>query len=907
MLTPAAFGTFFAAVNGGYQPFAWQQRLLDHVITEGVWPRAITAPTGTGKSNVVDVHVFANALNAVGQGPRVPRRLAVVVNRRAIVDQHLVHAAEIQQALDAPDRPEILAAVQAALAGLAEPLGSSHGDAPTLSVVSMRGGQPSLLEPEGVQRASSREWLDDPRRCMVICATPDMWGSRLLFRGYGTAPLARPRDAGLLALDAAVIVDEAHLSHQLLTTARDVSALSHAGAARLDVPALQVVSTTATATNSTPVGDQVVTVEARDIDGDGRDPELRRRLVGTKSIKRIISASQPASKKAGAAYVNEIAERAAALRHEAGTARSDAACTIGVIVNHVATAAQVADRLRKFHGLTVVTWVGRMRPMDVEEMGAAYPGVFTVEGSPTVDALVTSQTAEVGVDLDLAGMVTELAPASALVQRFGRVNRRGRRTDAVVEVMVPPAPPSTDRMPYLRDDLVASYVWLQEIAARGGDASPWGLSGPTAPPLPVTKPSRLAWSRVRPSDADLLSSTSLPLFQEPDLAFWLRDDLTAETAMVGVVVRTLPIDDASAAALIVATLPVDREILPATITTARAVLERLIGSGRDDHERIFLVAADGKTASPQRDGDAISTQLTPGAMVVVDADHRLVLEGVLVDDVPGRLARLKPLEDHPEYVVLGGADAEDLLAVTDGEEQDELASERLGMPSTVAASFDTEGDDAWVVLVPKDAVLKDESIRQELTASSQGVHLEDHCRDVAERAQRLGIDLGLPGDLLAVLYAAGIWHDAGKRDRRFQKYRLLNTTGPLLAKSSQRPAWKVRRERGGLPPAWRHEQLSAALAWLALSGDLDESRRVLVARLAGTSHGWGRPFFPHGSVGLADDTELPGSLAASRALFDSTAWHDVIETTEALYGIWGCAYLEALVRAADGTVSKEGH
>ena len=39
--------------------------------------------------------------------------------------------------------------------------------------------------------------------------------------------------------------------------------------------------------------------------------------------------------------------------------------------------------------------------------------------------VVATQTLEVGIDVDFADLVTELAPASSLAQRFGRVNRLG--------------------------------------------------------------------------------------------------------------------------------------------------------------------------------------------------------------------------------------------------------------------------------------------------------------------------------------------------------------------------------------------------------------------------------------------------------------------------------------------------
>ncbi len=93
-ITRDEFGAFFAALNGGHDPFSWQEEVLDHICEHGVWPERINAPTGSGKSSVVDIHLFANALAAVGAAPRVPRRLCVTVGRRALVDSQADRARE---------------------------------------------------------------------------------------------------------------------------------------------------------------------------------------------------------------------------------------------------------------------------------------------------------------------------------------------------------------------------------------------------------------------------------------------------------------------------------------------------------------------------------------------------------------------------------------------------------------------------------------------------------------------------------------------------------------------------------------------------------------------------------------------------------------------------------------------
>jgi CRISPR-associated endonuclease/helicase Cas3 len=57
----------------------------------------------------------------------------------------------------------------------------------------------------------NREWLDDPAAPAIIVGTVDMIGSRLLFEGYGVSRKMRPYQAGLLGVDALIVLDEAHL------------------------------------------------------------------------------------------------------------------------------------------------------------------------------------------------------------------------------------------------------------------------------------------------------------------------------------------------------------------------------------------------------------------------------------------------------------------------------------------------------------------------------------------------------------------------------------------------------------------------------------------------------------------------------------------------------------------------
>ena len=110
---------------------------------------------------------------------------------------------------------------------------------------------------------------------------------------------------------------------------------------------------------------------------------------------------------------------------------------------------------------------------------------------------------------------------------------------------------------------------------------------------------------------------------------------------------------------------------------------------------------------------------------------------------------------------------------------------------------------------------------------------------------------------------------------------------------------------GGLPTCWRHEQRSVVDSWAPVQATpgIDPE---LTLRLIGTSHGHGRLGFPHTSAelpGTADPGEWRG-LAAD--LFDGGSWDELIEATHIRYGVWGCAYLEAVLRAADCQISAEG-
>ena len=237
----------------------------------------------------------------------------------------------------------------------------------------------------------------------------------------------------------------------------------------------------------------------------------------------------------------------------------------------------------------------------------------------------------------------------------------------------------------------------------------------------------------------------------------------------------------------------------------------------------------------------------------------------------------------------------------------------------------------WVVVSLHTSDSGSESDQEILSAKAKEYELllggphrqeEGHQDHVAARAEALARMVGLDDDMVENLRIAGEYHDEGKIDARFQTllYQGRKPQGQRKFRAKSRfssRAWEQQFRNQCQLRGWRHEQRSVAEFVLACETEtelrqLPEYRRQLIERLIGTSHGHGRSTFEHGT-----DYLLPESGGASRAqapalnniaddLFESGGWEALIDRTNQRYGFWGVSYMEALLRAADITCSKEG-
>jgi CRISPR-associated endonuclease/helicase Cas3 len=472
-LKPTDFRVFFHDVYG-YEPFPWQQRLADRVCA-GDWPACIALPTAAGKTACIDIAVFAMAYQAQFPSEKrtAPRRVFFVVDRRVVVDQAYRHAQVLAEKLRSNTATGIIKQVADSLKKIAGCSCGTTCDCRPLDYYALRGG---------MYRESA--WVRSPLQPTIITSTVDQVGSRLLFRGYGVSDLSKPLHAALVGNDALILLDEAHCSRPFEQTVSLIKKYRGWSEDELQAP-FRSVSMTATPSDHFSE-DQI----ERDRNDDLAHPVLGPRIKASKPATLIVAekAKGKTWQQWGMPLVRVLADHARKLKNKGFAA-------VGVMVNRVATARELADELRHIEArggskkssterekkrekdttIEVILLTGRMRPLDREAVLKQLEPLFCGKSGEIQKPIivVATQCLEVGADLDFHALVTECASLDALRQRFGRLNRVAARqkAEAVVIVrgdQVEPKENDADSDPVYGNSLAHTWKWL--LANKDGDS-----------------------------------------------------------------------------------------------------------------------------------------------------------------------------------------------------------------------------------------------------------------------------------------------------------------------------------------------------------------------------------------------------------------------------------------------------
>lgn len=976
-LSAERFPDFFRALWGqDRDPFAWQKELASRVLgnLENPWPEAIALPTASGKTACLDIAVYALAAQASprdsNQSRTAPRRIFFVVDRRVIVDEAYERARSLADKLRTAE-DGILWEVGEQL----RKLGCT--DIP-LACFQLRGG---------MYRSDS--WARSPLQPTIVASTVDQLGSRLLFRAYGRSFKAWPIQAGLAGNDSLVLLDEAHCAVPFLETLQAVRKYRNWAEEPLRTPFhITIMSATP------PPG---VTDVFRDTSYEPRMPghPLGARQMASKPTSLI-----PPIKVSGSQAFDKLAKQ---LAKTAEMLADGQPVAVIVFANRVATVRLTHRILAEKHGDRAILLTGRMRPFDKDDTVREHLERLSATRSTArkLDAPVfvtATQTLEVGANLDFDLLVTECASLDALRQRFGRLNRMGRKiavlaarqVNSVAAILIrADQAANSDEDPVYGAALWRTWNWLKSQADDDGTVDmgiaslekrlPAGeellqLNAPTTH-APVMLPAHLdCWVQTAPEPVPT-----------PDISVFLHGPERA-SADVQVCWRAdLDLDASEEKALDILALcpPAVGECLPVPIWFMRRWLagdsppvegmSDVEGVGEKEAETPGLkqlksarrvvrwrgrdeaqVISDEKILRP---GDVIVIPSSLGGWDVLgdlprkdgitpvldwgDRAYAAARAKALLRLHPSVIAEWPDFKSKPALIefanqakILFEADPDALLASLRGvlesvAEDDAMPFSLVWLKHIAGHLLQDRQLRRGVILHPSGEGVIVRSMRRlpeqvddadsfsdeddPVASGTVEVSLASHLEGVAEFAGRFASGCGLPAELTEAAVSAGLLHDPGKADPRFQA--LLRggnplATGELLAKSGDIPqgrsAYRRACKMAGYPPGGRHELLSVRLAESAPELlPKNEQLRDLVLHLVASHHGHCRPFAP-----VVNDEEpvqirlewkerlLCHSSDTRMGRIDSGVAERFWRLTRR-HGWWGLAFLEAILRLSD--------
>jgi len=400
-----SFTEFFKRATAGFTPYEWQTLIA----TEGL-PDVLTVPTGLGKTEVV----LAWAWRLLVDGQPEPRHLVYCLPMRSLVTQ------TVKRLKDYFDRLKQTCPFF------------------DVKVYQLMGG------------AIDDEWASQPDKPWVLVGTQDQLLSRALNRGYAMRRFDWPVHFGLLNNDCRWLIDEVQLMGPGLWTTAQLDWMRQ----KRFLPLKPCLTTWMSAT----VGTAFLETEDRECAGINEPSQKQvtfenklnaalnndNRLNWWKQAKRPLEWWTPGASKP---QTGSGKKQSPAKSATPATVTPENIATF-VMANHVAgkltlvicnTVELAQDVFRVFRKLGVehtVLLTSRFRGEDRsqhEQRLMEFDAKRKTGNLPPNDPgliCVSTQVIEAGIDISAHRLFTELAPWPSMLQRLGRLNRKGDDQEA---------------------------------------------------------------------------------------------------------------------------------------------------------------------------------------------------------------------------------------------------------------------------------------------------------------------------------------------------------------------------------------------------------------------------------------------------------------------------------------------
>lgn len=398
-----SFKAFFKTATGGFTPYHWQL----HIAVEGL-PEVLSVPTGLGKTEVALAWAWRRLIDKQPE----PLHLVVCLPMRSLVTQTVQRLKTYFDALKAKT-PEIDVAIHQLMGG-----------------------------------AIDDEWVGQPDKPWVLVGTQDQLLSRALNRGYAMSRFEWPVHFGLLNNDCRWLIDEVQLMGPGLWTTSQLDWMR-----RKRFPSLKPCLTT---WMSATVGTSFLNTTDRMREALSEaskeqvafEGQLKIALDGDNGIKWWREAKRPlawwqpdapepktgGAKKRGAAkpavataVTPDVIAASVKAKHVPGTLSLVICNTVDMARAVFATLSSVDNKVlltSRFRREDRARHEQRLIDFDAQRKAGALP-----EHDPGL-ICVSTQVIEAGVDMSAHRLFTELAPWPSMLQRLGRLNRKGDDPEA---------------------------------------------------------------------------------------------------------------------------------------------------------------------------------------------------------------------------------------------------------------------------------------------------------------------------------------------------------------------------------------------------------------------------------------------------------------------------------------------